>query len=109
MQTEGDIIEFPAPDAQDAPASFDDFFLDQHERLYRALYFVTGNRHDAEELMQDAFMKLWERWDRVDELDDAAAYLFRVALNGFRNGSTSSVVPTGGSGDRDPDLTATPT
>ncbi len=84
MQTEGDIIEFPAPDAHDAPASFDDFFVDQHERLFRALYFVTGNRHDAEELMQDAFMKLWERWDRVDELDDTAAYLFRVALNGFR-------------------------
>jgi RNA polymerase sigma-70 factor (ECF subfamily) len=45
---------------------------------------VTGNRHDAEELMQDAFLKLWERWDRIDELDDATAYLFRVALNGFR-------------------------
>jgi RNA polymerase sigma-70 factor (ECF subfamily) len=66
------------------PASFDAFFLEQHERLYRALYFVTGNRHDAEELMQDAFLKLWERWDRIDELEDATAYLFTIALNGFR-------------------------
>jgi RNA polymerase sigma-70 factor (ECF subfamily) len=48
------------------------------------LYFVTGNRDDAEELMQDAFLKLWERWDRIDELDDATGYLFKVALNGFR-------------------------
>lgn len=66
------------------PVSFDAFFLDEHERLYRALYFVTGNRDDAEELMQDAFLKLWERWDRIDELDDATGYLFKVALNGYR-------------------------
>lgn len=34
--------------------------------------------------MQDAFLKLWERWDRIDSIDDPVAYLFRVALNGFR-------------------------
>jgi RNA polymerase sigma factor (sigma-70 family) len=34
--------------------------------------------------MQDAFLKLWERWDRVHEIDDPVAYLFRVAMNGFR-------------------------
>jgi RNA polymerase sigma factor (sigma-70 family) len=68
----------------DAPLEFDDLFSDQHERLYRALYFVTGSRQDAEELMQDAFLKLWERWDRIGELDDAVGYLYRVALNGSR-------------------------
>jgi DNA-directed RNA polymerase specialized sigma24 family protein len=26
--------------------------------LFKALYFVTGNREDAEELMQDASLKL---------------------------------------------------
>jgi RNA polymerase sigma-70 factor, ECF subfamily len=45
---------------------------------------VTGNRHDAEELMQDAFLRLWERWDRIHLIEDPTAYLFRVALNGFR-------------------------
>jgi RNA polymerase sigma-70 factor (ECF subfamily) len=68
----------------ETPLSFDEFFLDQHQRLYRALYFVTGSRQDAEELMQDAFLKLWERWDRIDEIQDAEGYLFRVALNGHR-------------------------
>jgi RNA polymerase sigma-70 factor (ECF subfamily) len=55
-----------------------------HDRLYRALYFITGSSADAEELMQDAFLKLWERWDRRDAIDDPVAYLFRVALNGVR-------------------------
>ena len=57
---------------------------EEHERLFKALYFVTGNRHDAEELMQDAFLKLWERWDAIHRIDDPTAYLFRIALNGFR-------------------------
>jgi RNA polymerase sigma-70 factor, ECF subfamily len=68
----------------EARARFDEFFEDEHERLFRALYFVTGNRQDAEELMQDAFMRLWERWDQIDRISDPTGYLFRVALNGFR-------------------------
>ena len=66
------------------PRDFDELFLDVHDRLYRALYFVTGNSYDAEELMQDAFLKLWERWDSIETIDDPTAYLFRAALNGFR-------------------------
>src|SRR5207344_759734 len=53
-------------------------------KVFKALYFVTGNRSDAAELMQDAFLKLWERWDTIDRIDDPTAYLFRVALNGSR-------------------------
>ena len=34
--------------------------------------------------MQDAFLRLWERWDEIERIDDPAGYLFRVALNGFR-------------------------
>jgi RNA polymerase sigma-70 factor (ECF subfamily) len=67
-----------------SPRDFDELFLDVHDRLYRALYFVTGNSHDAEELMQDAFLKLWERWDSTEKIEDPTAYLFRAALNGFR-------------------------
>ena len=82
MQAEGDVIRFLA--AEPAPPDFAVFFAEEHRGLYKALFFVTGNRADAAELMQDAFLKLWERWDRVDRLDDPTGYLFRVALNGFR-------------------------
>jgi len=66
------------------PRDFDVLFADEHERLYRGLLFITGSRTDAEELMQDAFLKLWERWDRVGSIEDPVAYLFRIALNGSR-------------------------
>jgi RNA polymerase sigma factor (sigma-70 family) len=76
-------VRFPL-ERVEAGAHFDTFFEEEHERLYKALYFVAGNRHDAEELMQDAFLKLWERWGEIERIDDPTGYLFRVALNGFR-------------------------
>ena len=96
MQAKDDTVQFAANSESSAvPVSFDVFFAEQHEHLYRALYFVTGNRADAEELMQDAFLKLWERWDRIAELDDATAYLFTVALNGFRMRARRAKVAAG--------------
>ena len=76
-------MRFPV-ERVEARARFDEFFEDEHERLFKALYFVTGNRQDAEELMQDAFLRLWERWDQIGAISDPTGYLFRVALNGFR-------------------------
>jgi hypothetical protein len=32
---------------------------------------VTGDRHEAEEIMPDAFLRMWEPWDDV-RFDDAA-------------------------------------
>ena len=85
VQAGEDVVEVHG--GHDAPAerqSFEELFLDQHDRLYRALYFITGSRADAEELMQDAFLKLWERWDSIGGIEDPVAWLFRVSLNGFR-------------------------
>jgi RNA polymerase sigma-70 factor, ECF subfamily len=67
------------------PRSFEVFFASEHARLFGALCLVTGDRSEAEEIMQDAFLRLWERWDRVAEVDDPSAYLFRTAMNVFRN------------------------
>jgi RNA polymerase sigma-70 factor (ECF subfamily) len=83
MRAGVELVGLPASDGE-ASREFSAFSSDQHRRLFEALYFVTGNRADAAELMQDAFLKVWERWDRVAHIDDPTAYLFRVALNGFR-------------------------
>lgn len=83
MRAEGEVVRFPT-ERVEARAHFDTFVEDEHERLYKALYFVTGNREDAEDIAQEAFLKLWERWDEIERISDPTAYLFRVALNGFR-------------------------
>ena len=83
VRAEGEVVRFPSEHVE-AWARFDTFFEEEHERLFKALYFVTGQRQDAEELMQEAFLRMWERWDRIDTIADPTGYLFRVALNGFR-------------------------
>src|SRR4029450_2834886 len=74
-----------APEPPPGPASFEAFFEAEHERLLRALYLVTGNAQEAEELMRDAFVAVWERWDRVSGMDEPTGYLFRTAMNRFRS------------------------
>jgi RNA polymerase sigma-70 factor (ECF subfamily) len=64
--------------------SFDGFYLAEHARLFGAMVLVTGNRHEAEEIMQEGFLRVYERWDRVREADDPTAYLYRVSFNVFR-------------------------
>ena len=64
--------------------SFERFFEREKVRLYRALCLITRNRHEAEELTQDAFVRVLERWDRVGAMEDPTGYLFRTAMNAVR-------------------------
>jgi RNA polymerase sigma-70 factor, ECF subfamily len=63
---------------------FRDFFEATYPGLYGAMCIVTGNRADAEELVQDAYLKVWERWDRVRQMENPTGYLYRTAMNAFR-------------------------
>jgi RNA polymerase sigma factor (sigma-70 family) len=82
MQAEGEVVQLP--EATATPRDFRAFFEDEHRRLFKTLYFVTGDRQEAADLMQEAFLKLWERWDSIDRVQDAPAYLFKVAMNANR-------------------------
>jgi RNA polymerase sigma-70 factor, ECF subfamily len=66
------------------PVSFEAFFEQEREALYRALWLVTRNRFEAEELTQEAFVRVLERWDRISTMDDPHGYLVRTAMNAFR-------------------------
>jgi RNA polymerase sigma factor (sigma-70 family) len=68
-----------------APVAFEGFFEDERRRLLRALYLLTGNREEAEEVLQESFIAVWERWDRVGAMDEPTGYLYRTALNRYRS------------------------
>jgi DNA-directed RNA polymerase specialized sigma24 family protein len=42
----------------------------QQEGLFRAMWLVTRNRHEAEEIVQDAFVRLLERWSTTVQTAD---------------------------------------
>ena len=78
------IPEASAISALEASRSFEGFYDGERQLLFRRLWLVTGNRAEAEELMQEAFLRVWERWDRVGRMDDPVGYLYRTAMNLFR-------------------------
>ncbi len=81
-------VEAPAEE----PESFEAFFERTHVRLFRALYLVLGRAGEAEDVMQESFARVWERWDRVRAMDSPAGYLFRVAMNGARSRARRAAV-----------------
>jgi RNA polymerase sigma-70 factor (ECF subfamily) len=89
MHAEGDIGQLLNP-SEERTRDFSAFFRDESPKLFSALYFITGNRAEAAEVMQEAFLKLWERWASIGQIEDLTAYLFRVALNGFRTRSRAA-------------------
>jgi Sigma-70 region 2 len=74
------------------PLSFEAFFQAEARTLFRRLCAVTGNSAEAEEIMQDAFLAMWERWDRVGAIQNPTAYLYRTAMNVFRKRSRRAVL-----------------
>ena len=75
------------PEAVGDASSFEAFFEAESASLFRRLCLVTGNRHEAEEVMQDAFLNVFERWERVRAMDDPTGYLYRTAFNVFKRRS----------------------
>jgi len=67
------------------PVSFEEFFHLERDRLFRVMFVITKNRHEAEDLSQEAFARVWERWDAVGLMENPAGYLHRTAMNLFRS------------------------
>src|SRR6266568_6265165 len=65
-------------------SSFEDFFAAERDGLFGAMCLVVGNRAEAEELTQEAFLRVWERWERIGSLEDPTGYVYRTAMNLFR-------------------------
>ena len=60
---------------------FDEFYRVEHVRLGRATLLLTGRVSEAEDLAQEAFVRVYERWARVRQMESPTGYLYRTALN----------------------------
>jgi RNA polymerase sigma-70 factor, ECF subfamily len=81
----------PVPEVAEA-AVFEEFFLAEHERLFQALYLLTGDLQEADDLAQEALLRAYERWGRVGSMDSPAGYVYRTALNLHRSRLRALVV-----------------
>ena len=55
--------------------AFADFVRHRAAALYRYGYVLTGNHHDADDLVQDALIRVRAHWHRLDRRDDPVGYV----------------------------------
>jgi RNA polymerase sigma-70 factor (sigma-E family) len=60
-------------------------YTSHYRGLVRLAAFLTGDRDNAEEVVQDAYVAVLGSWRRVRELDKAEAYLRTAVVNASRS------------------------
>ena len=58
-------------------------FMPHYRLLYRVAYHLTGNEQDAEDLLQDLYLKLWQKRDDLPDETINDAYLATMMRNLF--------------------------
>ena len=64
-------------------AEFEELVHAEHVGLFRALALITRDSAEAEDVMQEAFLRAWERWGRAPTLADPRGYLYQVRRAGL--------------------------
>ncbi len=64
-----------------SPPTFDSFVDEHANGLLRTAYLIVGDLHDAEDLVQEAFLKLASRWPRVSQMESPVGYARRILVN----------------------------
>lgn len=68
-----------APSAASA-SDFDQFYTATAKRLVSAVYAATGDLAEAEDAVQEAYARAWQRWDRLTAEGDPTPWVRTVAL-----------------------------
>jgi RNA polymerase sigma-70 factor (ECF subfamily) len=78
----------PAPGAGPAPAPAELLvrtFNELRDELVSTLWFLLGNREDALDVAQEVFLRCWRTQDRLADVQNLKAWIFKVGLNAARD------------------------
>ena len=66
------------------PSDFGAWYEEEHPRVLAALTVASGRADVAREATDEAFVRAYERWERVRRMASPGGWLYRVALNDLR-------------------------
>ena len=80
------VFRFPTvASPSGAPLSFEDAVLSHADALYRTALRVTRNPAEAEDLVQDTYLKAFRSEGRFEPGSNLRAWLFTILMNTWRN------------------------
>lgn len=62
-------------------SQFKQQFLPFHPKLYQVAFLLMGNVPDAEDMVQEAYLKLWKKRDELPDILNAEAYCVTLVKN----------------------------
>jgi len=83
-KSEGEIELIRAFKKGDIKA-FEKLFQKYHKKLYVFLFHLLHSKEDTEEIVQEAFIKIWEKREEFKEEHSFNSFLFTIAKNSFLN------------------------
>jgi len=82
-------------DTRSVADEFETLLQRTYHRAYNAAYRMMGNASDAEDLTQEAYVRVWAAFDRYDRSRPFEGWLFRIlsnlAIDRWRRQSNSAV------------------
>lgn len=60
-------------------------FNELRDELASTLWYMLGNQEDAQDVVQDVFLRCWRAQDTLHEVQNVRAWIFRVALNAAKD------------------------
>lgn len=60
-------------------------FNELRDELVSTLWFLLGNAEDAQDAAQEAFLKCWRAQEKLKDIRNLRAWIFRVGLNAARD------------------------
>jgi len=66
-------------------AEFENEIIPHMNALYNFALRITGNSDDADDLVQDTFLKAFRFYDKFEKGTNSKAWLFRILKNSFIN------------------------
>lgn len=74
------------------PSDFDGFYAATAPSLVRQVFALTGDLGEAQDCVQEAYARAWQRWSTVSTYDVPAAWVrqvaCRLAVSNFRRART---------------------
>ena len=61
--------------------NFDKIYEDNYEKLYKLAYRLMGNREEAEDVLQEAFLNAYSSYSKFKNKSQVSTWLYKIVVN----------------------------